>query len=420
MGPWNPPPSRRPSRSRPNAPPGGSGCRSANPAARSATLFSKQACSDVWYTTAGRSGTAWSRSSRVGCRPSRSRYSTYPLPVTHEPAGVRALASRSRAWMAGMSGADGWLQSAPAARYPMSATWQCASISPGSTVAPSSRATAAPGPAAARTCPGLPTAAIRPSRTSMAPAVPPSGAMVTMTASSMTSSTRRTLRRTPPARQSRAQVSRSGGLAAGREFAGANRGGLVLALDKVAVAEGRDAGDNQGQRQRLAGQVQDPGLDVLIEQEQPEQAGRQRVQDGEPGLRRGQRAGSQRVRGQQQGRRSRPDQDVQRPVGHDGLDAVAQVRAELLDHRGDEAPGHAGGRAEHRGAARGGGTGTAAQPERDGQGAQHHAERRQAGQPPQVAGRVQPAPRRGRGQQEQAQPGAHGDRGQPVTPLHPA
>ena len=116
IGPSNTTPSRRPSPSRPKAPPGGSGCRSENPAARRAALLSTQACSDVWYSTAGRSGTAWSRSARVGCRPSRSWYSTYPLPVTHEPAGVRPLASRSRAWIAGMSGADGWLQSAPAAR----------------------------------------------------------------------------------------------------------------------------------------------------------------------------------------------------------------------------------------------------------------------------------------------------------------
>ena len=60
-------------------------------------VFSTHACSDVWYSTAGRSGTAWSRSARVGWRPSRSLYSTYPLPVTHEPGGVRPAASRSRA-----------------------------------------------------------------------------------------------------------------------------------------------------------------------------------------------------------------------------------------------------------------------------------------------------------------------------------
>ena len=116
IGPSKITPSSRPSRSRPNAPPGGSGCPSANPASRSAAVFSTQACSDVWYTTAGRCGTAWSRSARVGCRPSRSLYSTYPPPVTQEPSGVRPAASRSRAWMAGMSGADGWLQSAAAAR----------------------------------------------------------------------------------------------------------------------------------------------------------------------------------------------------------------------------------------------------------------------------------------------------------------
>ena len=79
-------------------------------------MLSTQACSEVWYRIAGRPGTAASRSARVGWRPSRSLYSTYPLPVTHDPAGVRAAASRSRAWMAGMPGADGWLQSAPDAR----------------------------------------------------------------------------------------------------------------------------------------------------------------------------------------------------------------------------------------------------------------------------------------------------------------
>jgi hypothetical protein len=43
-------------------------------------------------------------------------YSTYPLPITHDPAGVAAAAARSRAWIAAMPGAAGWLQSAPAAR----------------------------------------------------------------------------------------------------------------------------------------------------------------------------------------------------------------------------------------------------------------------------------------------------------------
>ena len=41
-------PSSRPSRSRPNAPPGGSGWPSANPASRSAAVFSTQTCNDVW------------------------------------------------------------------------------------------------------------------------------------------------------------------------------------------------------------------------------------------------------------------------------------------------------------------------------------------------------------------------------------
>jgi hypothetical protein len=56
------------------------------------------------------------------------------------------------------------------------------------------------------------------------------------------------------------------------------------------VAERRDAADDQGQSQGLDGRVQYSGLDVLAEQEQPDPAGRQRVEDGEPGLGRGERA----------------------------------------------------------------------------------------------------------------------------------
>jgi hypothetical protein len=72
----------------------------------------------------------------------------------------------------------------------------------------------------------------------------------------------------------------------------------VLAGDVAATAEDRGGGDDRGQRQHLTGQVGGPGPDVLGEQERPEQAGRQRVQDGEPGLGGGQRPGGQGVRGQ--------------------------------------------------------------------------------------------------------------------------
>src|SRR5438552_8807531 len=72
---------------------------------------------------------------------------------------------------------------------------------------------------------------------------------------------------------------------------GAARGGLVracrvlvLAEDAAAAAQGGGAADDDGQRQRLAGQGGRTGLDVLAEQEHPEQAGRQRVHDGESGL----------------------------------------------------------------------------------------------------------------------------------------
>jgi len=45
---------------------------------------------------------------------------------------------------------------------------------------------------------------------------------------------------------------------------GAGRG-LLLARDQVAVAQRRDTRDDDGQRRRLAGQIRDPGLDVLAE-----------------------------------------------------------------------------------------------------------------------------------------------------------
>ena len=53
------------------------------------------------------------------------------------------------------------------------------------------------------------------------------------------------------------------------------------------MAEDRGGGDDRSQRQRLTGQVGGPGPDVLAEQEHTQQAGRQRVEDGEPGLRGG-------------------------------------------------------------------------------------------------------------------------------------
>jgi hypothetical protein len=59
----------------------------------------------------------------------------------------------------------------------------------------------------------------------------------------------------------------------------------VLSADEAAVAEGRRAGEDDGQGQYLAGKAHDFGLDMFAEQEHAEQAGRQRVQDGEPGLR---------------------------------------------------------------------------------------------------------------------------------------
>jgi GntR family transcriptional regulator / MocR family aminotransferase len=94
----------------------------------------------------------------------------------------------------------------------------------------------------------------------------------------------------------------------------------LLAEGETAVAEHHGAGDDHGQGERLAGQVQGPGPDVLAEQEHPEQAGRQRIEDGEPGLGGGQRSRCQRLRGP----RLRERRDRRDPAGRrgDGLRVV--------------------------------------------------------------------------------------------------
>ena len=182
------------------------------------------------------------------------------------------------------------------------------------------------------------------------------------------------------------------------------------------MAERRDARDEQGQGQDLPGQVERSGLHVLGEQEQPQQAGGQRVDDRETRLGCGQRPGGQRVRGQQQGGRTRAHQDVRRPVRQHRAEAVAQVRAELLDHRGDEAPGDPGGGAEHRGPAGQRGTGPPARrrpppappPRPPPRPARPATTARQA--------RAGPARRRRGDEQEQAEAGAHGHGRHPVPP----
>jgi hypothetical protein len=100
------------------------------------------------------------------------------------------------------------------------------------------------------------------------------------------------------------------------------------------VAESRDTGNDDGQCDCLAGQIQDPGLDVFAEQEQEQQASPEWVKDRESRLRPRQRAGRQRVGGQQHRPRAGKDEHVRRPVGGDGADAVTEVRAEFLDHGG--------------------------------------------------------------------------------------
>jgi hypothetical protein len=187
----------------------------------------------------------------------------------------------------------------------------------------------------------------------------------------------------------------------------------------AAAAEDRGGGDDRAERQRLTGQVGGSGTDVLAEQERPEQAGRQRVQDGEPGLGGGQRPGGQGVRGQQHRGRPGDDEQVQRPAGEDGADAVVQVRAKFFDDRGHETPRDSGGRAQHGGPARARCARTATQADRHGYGQEHDAGGGQAGDQPEGAGRMRPPTRRRCHADEDADPGGHGGGGQPVAALDP-
>src|SRR5215469_11562811 len=93
--------------------------------------------------------------------------------------------------------------------------------------------------------------------------------------------------------------------------------GVVFAVDQVAVAERRDAGDEQRQGERLQGQVTAACLKALAEQEQSEQARREWIKNREAGLGRRKRAGREPVRRQQQARRAGAEQHVNRPVGED-------------------------------------------------------------------------------------------------------
>ena len=76
-----------PGLSRPKAPPAGSGCPSANPASRSATVFSTAACSDpvIQHGRTVRHGLVQVRPGRMP--PSRTLCSAYPPLVTQEPSG---------------------------------------------------------------------------------------------------------------------------------------------------------------------------------------------------------------------------------------------------------------------------------------------------------------------------------------------
>ena len=175
IGPSNTTPSSRPSRSRPKRAARRIGLPVGEPGLpqRRACSARRRAATCGRPRPGGRHGR--SRSARVGCRPSREPVLHVPAPG-HPRARRRAGAGLAQPRLDRRDVGRGRLAAVGARRQvPDVATWQCASISPGITVAPSSRATARraappPGPASAG-----PTAAIRPSRTSMARAVPPPG-----------------------------------------------------------------------------------------------------------------------------------------------------------------------------------------------------------------------------------------------------
>ena len=131
---------------------------------------------------------------------------------------------------------------------------------------------------------------------------------------------------------------RSGSRRARTRPVGADAASGLSALGRLVrqlPGTGGSAG-SAGQRQRIADQGGRIGADVLADLEHAGQAGRQRVQDGEPGLGGGQRADRQRMRGQWHGHRPGGRQHVQRLGGDGGAGATTEVRAEFLDDRGHE------------------------------------------------------------------------------------
>ena len=155
-------------------PPGGSGVSRPIPASASASAFTQQACPSTRSSTAGRSGTARVSVAAVGNRDPGQRFWSQPRPRTQASPGAARAPSAARAAHSSSLAAPAQLTSRRA--RPSHCTWPWASTSPGTTLPPRSRS--APAPASAAHSASVPTRAIRPPRTSTAPASGRAGSSV--------------------------------------------------------------------------------------------------------------------------------------------------------------------------------------------------------------------------------------------------
>ena len=125
-----------------------------------AAEFATPMCPDVCWSHTGCAADTGSRSPRVGWRCSRSLLSLYPWARIHWPAGVfrtRAPTARTTSAIRAVV-----LRFTCSRVRPKESTWQCASLNPGTTVAPSRSQRRAPVRARAFISRVVPSAAIRP------------------------------------------------------------------------------------------------------------------------------------------------------------------------------------------------------------------------------------------------------------------
>jgi hypothetical protein len=155
------------------------------PAASRQAVLQVTKCADVCTSMTGISALTWSRSCRSGWRRSASKESSYPNPVIQSACGCAAFQPPSCVWISAIEAtvpAGGGCRSAMAADWAMMVRWPCASINPGTRVAPPRSRRSAPAPAAFNTSASVPTARIRPSRTATARAAGIWSSTVTMSA----------------------------------------------------------------------------------------------------------------------------------------------------------------------------------------------------------------------------------------------